>query len=75
MKKIPTPNNDAEMLEEYDFSTGTKGKYAEMYAVGTNVVLLDPDVAEVFHDSSSVNDALRTLIKVSRQIVTQSYDK
>jgi hypothetical protein len=74
MKKVPSPNND-EMLEEYDFSNGTKGKYAEMYAAGTNVVLLDPDVAEVFRDSSSVNDALRTLIKVSRQVVTQSYDK
>ncbi|HEX9990796.1 MAG TPA: hypothetical protein VGE45_20250 [Chloroflexia bacterium] len=74
MKKVPSPDND-EMLEEYDFGNGAKGKYAEMYSAGTNVVLLDPDVAEVFRDSSSVNDALRTLIKVSRQVVTQSYDK
>lgn len=74
MKKVPPPDN-GEMLEEYDFSNATKGKYAEMYAAGINVVLLDPDVAEVFRDSTSVNDALRTLIRVSRQVAGQGYDK
>ena len=39
-------NNDPDMLEEYDFSKGVRGKYAKRYAEGTNVVLIDPDVAE-----------------------------
>lgn len=47
---------------EYDFSNGVRGKYAEQYAAGTNVVLLDPEVAAVFPNSSAVNDALRSLI-------------
>lgn len=41
---------DDEMRPEYDFSGGVRGKYVERYAKGTNVVLLDPDVAEVFRD-------------------------
>ena len=52
-------NNDPDMLEEYDFSNGVRGKYAKRYAEGTNVVLIDPDVAEFFPDHDSVNDALR----------------
>jgi hypothetical protein len=49
-----------EIRPEYD-SGGVRGKYAERYAQGTNVVLLDPDVAEVFRDQASVNRALRAL--------------
>lgn len=60
-------NNDPDMLEEYDFSQGTRGKYAERYAQGTNVVLLDPDVAEFFPDSDTVNDALRSLIRIIKK--------
>ncbi len=52
---------DPEMLEEYDFSGGVRGKYAARFAEGANVVVLDPDVAEVFTDSESVNQALRAL--------------
>jgi hypothetical protein len=44
-----------------------RGKYAERYAAGSNVVVLSPDVAEVFPDSESVNEALRALIKIARQ--------
>lgn len=55
-----------EMLEEYDFSGGVRGKYYQRYKEGTNVVLLDPDVAEVFRDSESVNRALRELINIAR---------
>ena len=51
------------MRTEYDFSNGRRGEYAERYAQGTNVVLLDRDVHEVFRDSRAVNDALRTLIR------------
>ena len=52
---------DEEMLEEYDFSGGVRGKYAARFAEGANVVVLDPDVAEVFTDSAAVNQALRAL--------------
>lgn len=56
------------MKNEYDFSKGERGKHAEKYTEGTNVVLLEPDVAMEFPDSESVNNALRTLLK---QKVTQ----
>lgn len=49
---------------EYDFSRGIRGKYAKAYANGTNVVVLDPEVAKVFHDSHSVNVALRSLLSI-----------
>jgi hypothetical protein len=53
--------NDPDMLEEYDFSGGVRGKYAKRYAEGTNVVVIDPDIVEYFPDQHTVNDALRTL--------------
>jgi hypothetical protein len=58
---------DAEMLDEYDFSRGVVGKYAKQYAEGTNVVLLDPDVAKVFPDSETVNQALRAIAQIIQQ--------
>ena len=60
-------NNDSDMLEEYDFSKGVRGKYAKRYAKGTNVVLIDPDVAEFFPDRESVNEALRSLINIIKE--------
>jgi len=54
------------MKPEYDIRGGVRGKYYERYRQGTNVVLLEPDVAAVFHDSESVNRALRMLIDVAR---------
>jgi hypothetical protein len=63
--------NEDEMREEYDLSKlkgHVRGKHREAYQKGTNLVLLEPDVAEVFPDASSVNEALRMLAKVaSRQ--------
>jgi hypothetical protein len=50
------------MLPEYDFSKGVRGKYAKRYAEGTNVVVLEPDVAKAFPNSKSVNRALRSLV-------------
>lgn len=50
---------DDEMLDEYSLEGGVRGKYAERYARGTNLVLLDPDVAALFPDAASVNQALR----------------
>jgi hypothetical protein len=54
-----------EIRDHYDFSGGVRGKYAARYAEGTNVVVLDPNVAEVFPDSIAVNEALRTLVRMS----------
>ena len=51
------------MRDNYDFSKGSRGKYAKRYKEGTNVVLLEPDVARVFPDSESVNKALKRLME------------
>ena len=55
---------DKEMLEEYDFTEGVRGKYVGRFSEGANVVVLDPDVAKVFTDSESVNQALRALAEI-----------
>ena len=67
MNKRPDEDEDDTMRDEYDFSRGVRGKHAALIAGGTNLVLLDPDVAEVFRDSASVNEALRVLVKLARQ--------
>ena len=54
-------SENIDMREEYDFSKGVRGKYAKTYHQGSNVVVLDPDVAERFPNSESVNQALRSL--------------
>jgi len=61
MSQQPNNEQDKEMLEEYDFSGGVRGKYTARFSEGANVVVLDPDVAEIFTDSESVNQALRAL--------------
>ena len=66
MKKPPKAKRNG-MLDEYDFSKGERGKYAKRYAEGTNVVLLEPDIAAVFPDSASVNEALRSLVQLARK--------
>ena len=67
-----SPENEREAEDEirpeYDLRGGVRGKYYKQYMEGTNVVLLDPDVAAVFPDSDSVNQALRVLIKAAGQI-------
>jgi hypothetical protein len=60
--------DEDEMRPEYDFRGGVRGKYYQQYMKGTNVVLLEPDVASVFRDSASVNQALRVLIKAVEQL-------
>jgi hypothetical protein len=52
------------MKKRYDFSKGVRGKYAGKYKAGTNIVLLDPDVAKVFKTPRSVNQALRSLTRI-----------
>jgi hypothetical protein len=57
--------SDDDLLPEYDFSGAVRGKYYERYRQGTNVVLLDPDIAAVFHDSAAVNHTLRLLVSLA----------
>jgi len=52
-------SRDEDMREEYEFSGGVRGRYAERFAKGSNVVVLDPDVAAEFKTRQAVNDALR----------------
>ena len=54
------------MRAEYDFSQGVRGKHYQAYRAGTNVVLLEPDIAAVFPDSASVNQALRLLVRLAK---------
>jgi hypothetical protein len=60
-------DESVDMRDKYDFRGGVRGKYAERYARGTNVILLDADVAEVFRDAESVNRALRALAGIIRE--------
>jgi hypothetical protein len=55
-----------EMLPEYDFSSGVRGKHASRFAKDTIMVVLEPDVAEMFPDPKSVNKALRALGHIIR---------
>jgi hypothetical protein len=59
MKKNRNNPRVDDMRPEYDLRGGVRGKYYERYKQGTNVVLLEPDVAKVFRDSATVNEALR----------------
>ena len=62
MKKEIRRND--EMRKHYDFSGGVRGKYARRYAEGTNVVVLDPDVARVFPNGQAVNETLRAVADI-----------
>ncbi|SKA96965.1 hypothetical protein SAMN02745130_03942 [Thiothrix eikelboomii] len=64
-------NLNDDMRPEYDFSGGVRGKH---YQQGTNVVLLDPDVAAHFKDAQAVNHALRLLIQLAGQEVKPKID-
>ena len=67
MKKRST--NKDELRPEYDFKkllkNGVRGKYVERYGEGSNVVLLEPDVAKVFSNARAVNEALRLVIQLT----------
>ena len=69
-KKRSRPGRSADrdtMRSEYDFSKGVRGVTAAPYAEGANIVVIDPDVLDVFPDGTSVNEALRALAPVLRQ--------
>ncbi len=66
MKKTPSRVREvATIRSEYDFSGGVRGKYAKRYAQGSNIVVLEPDVAEAFPTARAVNAALRKLLRES----------
>jgi hypothetical protein len=65
MKKPPSKRRVTEVIAKFDFSGGSRRNYADRYRRGTNVVLLDPELAEVFPDSKSVNGALRALVAIA----------
>jgi hypothetical protein len=73
-RKVKTQEED-DLQPEYDLSKlkgGVRGKYAQRYKEGRNLVLLEPDVAEVFPDDESVNRALRLLMEISERQLAQS---
>ena len=57
----------SEMRAEYDFRKGVRGKYTKRFAEGSNVVVLDPDVAGMFPDSKIVNDTLRAVARIAQK--------
>ena len=70
MKRVEPETVEDELRPEYDLSQlkgRVRGKYVERYREGTNLVLLEPDVAEAFPDADSVNEALRFLIRVTKE--------
>jgi hypothetical protein len=67
MKKVAERDASDDLRSEYDLSKmegGERGKYAQRFKAGTNLVLLSPDVAEYFPDDDSVNAALRSLVEI-----------
>lgn len=64
-----------ELLPEYDFdySKAVRGKYyKKLMEKGSNIIVLEPDIADVFHDSESVNKALRSLLEIARSTTIPS---
>lgn len=66
IRRKPTRDKDT-MRPEYDFSKGVRGKHAARYAEGTNVVVLEPDVAREFPTTEQVNETLRAVSKLLEQ--------
>ena len=75
MKKELAKRPDDDLRPEYDLTSlkgGVRGKYYKQAAAGTNLVLLEPDVARAFPDSNSVNRALRLLHEVATKSARSS---
>ena len=66
-RRKPVAVNEDAMRPEYDFSKGVRGKHAAKYAEGTNVVVLEPDVAREFRTTEQVNETLRAVSKLLQQ--------
>ena len=71
MRKQIEVERDPDMVDNYDFSQGVRGKYVQRFAQGSNVVVLSPDIAEIFPDSESVNNALRLLIEIAGKSISK----
>ncbi len=67
MKKVKESDELRPEYRREDLGQGIRGKYYESYQKGTNLVLLNPDVAKVFPTEAAVNEALRSLIKVAEK--------
>jgi hypothetical protein len=72
MKKVRKVHRKKQAVPDIDFSGGIRGKYAARFNEGTNLVALSPDVAEIFPDSTSVNEALRTFARMSGKTIRAS---
>lgn len=75
MRKASTKVMKDDLRSEYDLTKlkgGVRGKYYERAQAGTNLVLLEPDLAKAFPDSDSVNRALRVLLDAARVTARQS---
>lgn len=73
MKKNTKQRPNGEIRPEYDFSSmkgGIRGKYYEQYRKGSNVVLLDPDIAKAFPTEGAVNEALRGILSTAQSVRT-----
>ena len=70
MNREPNPQPQDDILPEYDFSNGVRGKNHEAYKKRANVVFLEPDIAKVFKDSESVNRVLRLLLDLAKENVS-----
>lgn len=71
MKKEPAAKRGDDMRKEYDLSKlagGVRGKYYRRPTAGTNLVLIEPDLADMFPDSEAVNRALRVLAEAAQTV-------
>ncbi len=76
MKKATAKRTNDELRAEYDLSQlkgGVRGKYYRQATAGTNLVLVEPELAEVFPDADSVNRALRLLVDTAEAAATPSH--
>lgn len=74
MKKKAAENNDDELRPEYDFASmkgGVRGKYVDRYRAGTNLALLEPELAQAFPTDEAVNEALRIVLKAAEATKTK----
>ncbi len=77
MKNIPTNEMNDDLRPEYDLrellKSGARGKYAQRYRAGTNLVLLEPDVAQAFPSAEAVNEALRLVIRLTELAASKKH--
>jgi transposase-like protein len=76
MKKTPSKRRNDDLRPEYDLSQlkgGVRGKYYQQAIAGTNLVLIEPELADVFPDSESVNRALRLLADTAEAAATRAH--